>query len=395
MAHGKKTHHPDTRLTTSGRNPEANFGIVNPPVYHASTVIFPTVEALHKAEEHKFSQTFYGRYGTPTTFAFQDAVADLEGAEFCIALPSGMAAIAVALIANCKAGDHVLITDGAYAPTLVFARTILKKFGIDITVYHPMIGADIKDLMQPNTRMVFTEAPSSITFEVSDISAIAKVAHAAGALLAMDNTWSAGYYFKPFDHGVDISIQAATKYIVGHSDAMLGTVTMNDEKLWKKARITAGALGHAAAPDDCYLGLRGLRTLAVRLPRHQSTGLKLAKWLAQRAEVDVVLHPALDSCPGHEIWKRDFTGASGLFSVVLKEGFDQTAIARMLDNMDLFAMGYSWGGYESLIIPADPGSSRKAYDWPHKGQTLRIHAGLEDPDDLIKDLEAGLNRLTS
>ncbi|PCI38263.1 MAG: cystathionine beta-lyase [Rhodospirillaceae bacterium] len=395
MAHGKKTHHADTRLTTSGRDPEANFGIVNPPVYHASTITFPTVEALHKAEDHKFTQTFYGRYGTPTTFAFQDAVADLEGAEYCIALPSGMAAIAVALIANCKAGDHVLITDGAYSPTLRFARTLLKKFGIDMTVYDPMIGAKISDLMQPNTRMVFTEAPSSITFEVSDISAIAKAAHAGGALVAMDNTWSAGYYFKPFDHGVDISIQAATKYIVGHSDAMLGTVTMNDEKLWKEARITAGALGHAAAPDDCYLGLRGLRTLAVRLPRHQSTGLKLAKWLADRAEVDVVLHPALDSCPGHDIWKRDFTGSTGLFGLVLKEGFDQAAVARMLDGMDLFAMGYSWGGYESLIIPADPGPSRKAYDWGHKGQTLRIHAGLEDPDDLIADLEAGLLRLTS
>ncbi|MBL4693615.1 MAG: aminotransferase class V-fold PLP-dependent enzyme, partial [Magnetovibrio sp.] len=212
------TLHPNTRLTTSGRDPENNFGIVNPPVYHASTVTFPTVEALHKADKNKFDQTYYGRYGTPTTFAFEDAVADLEGAQHAIALPSGMAAIAVALLTNTQAGDHVLITDGGYTPTLKFAKTILKKYGVEATYYDPMIGADIQALIRPNTKVVFTETPSSITFEVSDISAIAKAAHTAGALVVLDNTWSAGYHFKPFDHGVDISIQAATKYIVGHSD---------------------------------------------------------------------------------------------------------------------------------------------------------------------------------
>jgi len=391
----KRPQHPDTRLTTSGRDPEGNFGIVNPPVYHASTVTFPTVQAMHEADHHKFEQTYYGRYGTPTTFAFEAAVADLEQAQHCVAVPSGMAAIAVALVANTKAGDHVLITDGAYHPTHKFAELLLKKFGVESSYYDPMIGADIASHMQPNTRIVFCEAPSSITFEVSDISAIADVAHKAGALVVIDNTWSAGYHFKPFSHGVDISIQAATKYIVGHSDAMLGTLTMNDKKLWKQAKITAGALGHAVGPDDCYLGLRGLRTLAVRLPRHEATGLMLATWLAKRPEVETVLHPALPTCPGHDIYKRDFTGSTGLFGVVLEEGPDAAAIARMLDGMDLFAMGYSWGGYESLIIPADPKSTRTQTPWPYAGQTLRIHAGLEDPGDLIQDLEAGLKRLTS
>lgn len=395
MSKNTKNLHADTRLTTSGRDPQANFGIVNPPVYHASTVTFPTVEAMEKADKNKFDQTYYGRYGTPTTFAFEEAVADLEGAERAIALPSGMAAIAVALLTNTQAGDHVLITDGAYYPTIKFANTVLKKFGVQTTYYDPMMGADIASLIRPNTKIVFTEAPSSITFEVSDIPALAKAAHNAGALVAIDNTWSAGYHFKPFKHGVDISIQAATKYIVGHSDAMLGTLSMNDKALWKRSKITAGALGHAASPDDCYLGLRGLRSLAARLPRHESSALKLAHWLQEQPEVDTVLHPALPSCPGHDVWQRDFTGSCGLFGVVLKEGPDQAAIARMLDGMNLFAMGYSWGGFESLIIPADPAASRTTYPWPYKGQTLRLHVGLEDSDDLISDLRAGLNRLNA
>lgn len=389
----KTSQHADTRLTTAGRDARANFGIVNPPVYHASTVTFPTVQALHDADKNKFNQVYYGRYGTPTTFAFEQAVADLEGAQHCVALPSGMAAIAVALMANLHAGDHVLITDSAYYPTIKFAEGFLKKMGVETSYFDPMLGADIKDLMRPNTKVVFTEAPGSITFEVQDIPAICKVAHDAGAVVILDNTWSAGYHFKPFEHGVDMSVQAATKYIVGHSDAMLGTVTCNDEKLWKHAKITQVGLGYSTGPDDCYLGLRGIRTLAVRLQRHEETGLKLAHWLAQRPEVETVLHPALPSCPGHEIFKRDFTGSSGLFGVVLKEGPDAAAVARMLDGMERFAMGYSWGGFESLIIPSDPGQIRTAYTWPHKGPLLRIHAGLEDSGDLIRDLEAGLKRL--
>lgn len=387
--------HPDTRLTTAGRDPEANFGIVNPPVYHASTVTFPTVQALKDGENHRFDQVYYGRYGTPTTFAFEKAVADLEGAAYCVALPSGMAAIAVALMANLHAGEHVLITDNAYSPTLKFAEGFLKKFGVEASYFDPMAGAGIKDAIRPNTKVVFTEAPGSLSFEVQDVPAIAQAAHDAGAIVILDNTWSAGYHFKPFDHGVDISLQAATKYIVGHSDAMLGAITCNDENLWKHAKITQVGLGYSTAPDDCYLGLRGMRTLAMRMKRHEETGLKLAHWLAARPEVETVLHPALPSCPGHDIFKRDFTGSSGLFSVVLKEGPDSAAVARMLDGLELFAMGYSWGGFESLVIPTDPGTMRTTYAWPHKGQTLRLHAGLEDSGDLIRDLEAGLNRLSA
>lgn len=387
--------HLDTRLTTAGRDAQANFGIVNPPVYHASTVTFPTLDAMHEAGKHKFEGVYYGRFGTPTTFAFEEAVATLENANHCVALPSGMAAIAVALISVLHAGEHVLITDNAYYPTIGFANGFLKKFGVEATYYDPMIGAGIQDLIRPNTKAVFCEAPGSLSFEVQDIPAIAEAAHAANAKVLMDNTWSAGYHFKPFDHGVDISIQAATKYIVGHSDAMLGAVTMNDKDLWQHAKVTQVGLGYATGPDDCYLGVRGIRSLAARLKRHEETGLKLAHWLAARPEVEAVLHPALTSCPGHDIWKRDFTGSSGLFGVQLKAGPDSAAIARMLDGMELFAMGYSWGGFESLMIPSDVNALRTAYTWPYTGPLLRIHAGLEDADDLIKDLEAGLKRLAA
>lgn len=388
--------HADTRLTTKGRNPEANFGIVNPPVYHASTVTFPTVEALHDAEKHRFDRVYYGRYGTPTTFAFEEAVADLEGAAYGIAVPSGMAAIAVSLGATLQAGDHILVTDNAYFPTVKYCNTFLKKFGVEVSYFPPMASADeLKALIRPNTKVVFTEAPGSITFEVQDIKMICDITHLAGALVVMDNTWSAGYHFKPFEHGVDISLQAATKYIVGHSDAMLGTLTVNDRNLYEHLKINQVGLGYSTAPDDAYLGLRGMRTLATRLPRHESTGLELAHWLAARPEVETVLHPALDTCPGHDIWKRDFTGACGLFGIVLKDGPSDTDMARMLDGMELFAMGYSWGGYESLIIPSDPRTMRTTYDWPYDQPVIRLHAGLEDPSDLINDLESGLKRLSA
>jgi len=394
MTKAPSNKHGDTRLIIKGRDSEANFGIVNPPVYHASTVTFPTVAALHEAEKHRFDRVYYGRYGTPTTFAFEEAVADLEGADHCVAVPSGMAAIAVSLAANLHAGDHVLVSDSAYFPTIKYCDGFLKKFGVEISYFPPMASADeIKALMRDNTKIVFAEAPGSITFEVQDIPMIARVAHAGGAKLIIDNTWSAGYHFKPFEHGVDISLQAATKYIVGHSDAMLGAVSVNDRNLYEHIKITQVGLGYSTAPDDCYLGLRGLRTLAMRMPRHESTALTLAKWLAARPEVETVLHPALESCPGHDIWKRDFTGSSGLFGFVLKDGPGEADLTRMLDGMDLFAMGYSWGGFESLIIPSDPRTMRTTYDWPYSQPVLRIHAGLEDPDDLLEDLKAGLKRL--
>jgi len=394
MTNKQKGKHFDTRLTTSGRDPEANFGIVNPPVYHASTVTFPSIAALLKADGNKLDQVYYGRYGTPTTFSFEHAVADLEDASHCVAVPSGMAAIAVALSACLKSGDHLLVTDSAYFPTIKFCNGFLKKFGVETSYFPPMSSAaELKSLMRENTRVVFAESPGSITFEVQDIPAIAAVAHDQGALLVMDNTWSAGYHFKPFEHGVDISLQAATKYIVGHSDAMLGTLTCTDRALFENLKLTQVGMGYATAPDDCYLGLRGLRSLAPRMARHQSTALALAEWLARHPAVETVLHPGLPSCPGHAIWKRDFSGASGLFGIVLKDGPSATDRARMLDGMELFAMGYSWGGFESLIIPSDPATMRTTTRWPYRQPVLRIHAGLEDPDDLRADLEAGLKRL--
>ncbi len=395
MSKDSKPKHPDTRLTTAGRDPEANFGIINPPVYHASTVTFPTVAALHDAEKHRFDRVYYGRYGTPTTFAFEEAVADLEGAAHCVAVPSGLAAIAISLSALLHGGEHALITDNAYFPTAKFANTFLKKFGVTVSYYDPMApAADIQALIRPETKVVFTEAPGSMTFEVQDIPMIADIAHEAGAKVIMDNTWSAGHFFKPFAHGVDVSIQAATKYLVGHSDAMLGAITTNDEDIYNHIKITQVGLGYATGPDDCYLGLRGMRSLAPRLERHQATGLKLAEWLAARPEIATVLHPALPNCPGHDIWKRDFSGASGLFSIVLKDNYGPGDRARMLDGMELFAMGWSWGGYESLIIPSDPRTMRTTYTWPYNQPVLRLHAGLEDSDDLIEDLRAGLKRLS-
>ena len=382
----------DTVLAHAGRNPKANHGIVNPPVYRASTVIFPTVKALEESQAAPFDHVHYGRYGTPTTMAFEEAVAALEGGDKAISVPSGLSAVACTLQALLKSGDHALIADSVYFPTRKLCNGLLAGWGIEVTYYNPMIGRGIADLIRPNTKLVFVESPGSITFEVQDIPAIAQAAHARGVLVVMDNTWSAGYYFQPFAHGVDVSIQAATKFIAGHSDAMLGVITMRRD-LYERIKTTTVALGVCAGTEECYLGLRGLRTLAARLPRHQETGLKLARWLKTRPEVERVLHPALPDCPGHDIWMRDFTGATGLFSVVFKE-FSKQAVEAMLDHLELFGMGFSWGGYESLVVPVYPPKVRSATTWPHRGPTIRIHAGLEDADDLMDDLAAGLARLS-
>ncbi|MBT3359461.1 MAG: cystathionine beta-lyase [Rhodospirillales bacterium] len=383
----------DTVLTTAGRNPAENFGIVNPPVYHASTIAFETVAELEAGDANPFEGVHYGRQGTPTTFAFQEAVAALEGGEATLALPSGMAAIACALLAFVKSGDHVLITDSVYFPTRRFCGSALNDFGVETTYFDPMIGAGISELIRPETKIVFVEAPGSLTFEVQDIPTIAEAAHARGALVVMDNTYSAGLFYQPFEKGVDISVQAATKFIVGHSDAMLGTITTRND-LINVIKAASNNYGYCAGPDDCYLGLRGIRSLSPRMARHQENGLKLAEWLMTRPEVETVLHPALPACPGHEIWKRDFTGACGLFGVVLKP-VSKKALTAMLDGLEIFSMGYSWGGYESLIIPTYPAKIRTATEWSYAGPSLRIHTGLEDADDLIADLEAGLKRLSA
>lgn len=381
----------DTKLAHLGSKPAENFGILNPPVYRASTVLFPTLAALEEAAKDPFKGVYYGRHGTPTTFAFEDAIAALEGGYRTTALPSGVAAIAAALMAFVKAGDHILMVDTVYNPIRRFCDTVMARFGVETAYYDPLVGGGIAALIRPNTKVVFTESPGSLTFEVQDIPAIVAVAHKAGAVVVMDNTWATPLYFQPFAHGVDVSIQSVTKYVGGHADLMLGTIT-STEPHWRKLRRSAADFGACAAPDVCSLALRGLRTLSVRLSRHRETGLILAGWLAKRPEVARLLHPALPDDPGHALWKRDFTGASGLFGVVLKE-VPRKALAAMLDGMELFGMGFSWGGFESLILPVDPRPYRTATTWKAPGPLLRIHAGLEDPDDLIRDLERGFDRL--
>lgn len=377
----------DTLVVTAGRNPEANFGIVNPPVYHASTVLYPTLEAVKTRSQ----PVTYGRRGTPTTFALQDAIAELEGGYKSALTSSGLSAVTTALLAFLKAGDHLLMVDSVYQPSRHFCDSVLKRYGIDVEYYDPLIGAGIEKLVRPETKVIFTESPGSVTFEVQDIPAIAEVAHRHGARVLLDNTWASPLYFKPFEHGVDVSIQAVTKYLCGHSDVMMGSITTTEEA-WREMLDTHGAIGQCAAPDDVYLVLRGIRTLSTRLERHMKTGIALAEWLGKRPEVTRVLHPALPGCPGHEIWKRDFTGACGLFSIEL-EPCQEKALAAFLDGLELFGMGYSWGGFESLVIPQYPKKMRTATEWTADGQILRFHAGLEDIDDLIADLEAGFERL--
>ncbi len=380
----------DTRVVTAGRDPHNNHGIVNPPVYHASTVLFPTLEALHKGRGKDPRQVVYGRIGTPTTHSLQDAYAALEGADMAVATGSGKAAIVTALLACLESGDHLLVADSAYLPTRTFADGILRSFGVETSYYDPAAGEDIAARMQPNTRAVYTESPGSLTFEVQDLPAIAAIAHEHGAVVINDNTWSGGYFLKPFDLGVDIVVQAGTKYIVGHSDAMCGLVAAKGawcERVWH----TFQELGSCIGPDDAYLAQRGIRTISVRLQRHHETGLRLATWLRRHPDVVRVLHPGLESDPGHALWKRDFAGASGLFGVLLAPTSRQ-ALAAMVDGLTLFGMGWSWGGYESLLVPVDPSSSRTAVPWTAEGQLLRIHAGLEDADDLIADLDAAFER---
>jgi cystathionine beta-lyase len=382
---------PATRLVTGGRDPSAFHGFVNPPVYHASTVLYPTAEDF-RARRARY---LYGRRGTPTSESLENAIRELEGPECAgVALaPSGLAAISLALWSALSAGDHVLITDSVYLPTRKFCDGVLRRFGVTTTYYDPLIGGGIVALMQPNTRAVFVEAPGSLSFEMQDVPAIAAAAHAGGAIVLMDNTWASPLYFRALEKGVDLSIQAGTKYIGGHSDVMLGTVSAN-KATWPRLADTVHALGICVGPDDIYLGQRGLRTMGVRLAHQHQAGLAVARWLEQRPEVARVLHPALTSDPGHAIWQRDFTGASSLFSIVLKPVGD-SAVNAFLDELTLFGMGASWGGYESLAIPFDCASMRTATGWAPGGPTIRFHIGLEDINDLLGDLERGFAALAA
>ncbi|MEQ1577204.1 MAG: cystathionine beta-lyase [Hyphomicrobium sp.] len=383
------TFRPATQIIHSGRNPDQQHGFVNPPVYRGSTVLYPSVASLHSKKQ----LYTYGRRGTPTVRALEEAIAALEGGFETKLTASGYQAVTTALLAFVEAGDHILVTDSVYQPARQFCDYILRRMGVETQYYDPLLGGKIAALVRPNTRLIFTESPGSQTFEVQDIPAIAAVAREKKLWLLMDNTWATPLNFQPFQHGVDVSIQAATKYIVGHADAMLGAITSN-ARAAKMIELSAGTLGVCPGSEETFLGLRGLRTLDVRLKRHEGSALKVAAWLKARPEVARVLHPALSGDPGYALWSRDFLGACGLFSIILKPASER-AVAAMLDGMKLFGMGYSWGGFESLVIPFDPSSYRTATPWHAEGQALRIHIGLEDVADLISDLEAGFARLTA
>jgi cysteine-S-conjugate beta-lyase len=380
-----------TQVAHLGRDPRRFLGTVNTPVFRASTILMQNVAELEQATRGEFPGVSYGLHGLPTVTDLQQALATLEGGHRALVVPSGLAATTFPLLALAKPGDHVLVVDAVYGPTRRFCDNHLRRLGIEVGYYDPLLGTAIEREFRSNTTLVFAESPGSLTFEVQDIPAIAGVAHAHGARVILDNTWATPLGFRAFEHGADVSVHAVTKYVGGHSDVLLGAVITNAEthvplqRLWTDMGITP-------SPDDCFLGLRGMRTLAVRLARHQASAMEVASWLAQRPEVREVLYPALPGDRGHALWKRDFRCASGLFGVVL-EPVDPARVARMLDGMRLFGLGWSWGGFESLIIPTWPERSRTATAWNPGGPSLRLQIGLEDPQDLLEDLEDGLTRL--
>ncbi len=382
-----------TRIVHKGNDPASLGGMVNPPVYHGSTVVFPTLAALEQSRiDHELKdRVVYGRLGSRSTFALENAVADLEGGFGALSVSSGLAAVTTTILAFAGAGDHVLVADTVYGPTRKFCDAFLTRMGVTVEYYDPIIGAGIASRFRGNTSLVFMESPGSITFEVQDAPAIAAAARSRGIITALDNSWATPLYFRPIEHGVNISVIAATKYIVGHSDATLGLAVCDTEENFYRVKQSRDLVGQSLAPDDVYLGLRGLRTLGVRVEKHRQQALELAHYLSGRQEVLAVFHPAFPDCPGHEVWLRDFSGSTGLFSVLLKPA-SHDSLRAMLDGMRFFSMGFSWGGYESLIVPQYPQSSRSACPWNREGQIIRLHAGLEDIQDLLEDLEAALER---
>ena len=388
---GDRKRKPATDVAHLGRDPKQHLGAVSTPVYHATTILFDTVAELEAAERGQYPGVTYGLHGLPTVTDLQSAVAELEGGHAALAVASGLAAITLALLGTTRAGDHVLITDAVYGPTRRFCDNQLKRFGIEVSYYDPLAGASVEHEFKSNTRVVFAESPGSLTFEVQDVPAIAEVAHRRGALLMLDNTWATPLGFPAFARGADISLHAGTKYVGGHSDVLVGLMTCSEatfpalHRLWTDMGVTLSS-------DDAFLALRGLRTLAVRLERHTQSALTIARWLRERPEVDEVIFPALPGSRGHELWKRDFTGACGLFGVMLKP-VAKARVDAMLDGMRLFRMGWSWGGFESLIIPANVERAKRTIRRETRGPYLRLHVGLEDVQDLIADLEDGFARL--
>ncbi len=384
---------PETKVAHLGRDHKDSHGFVNLPIYHGSTVLYETYDEFRNSEakRQQRDQVVYGRYGTPLSFALENAIAELEGANGAVTVSSGLAAITESLKAFVSQGDHILVTDSVYQPTRKYCDHVLARFGVEVSYYDPLIGSDIKDLIKQNTSVIFVESPGSQTFEIQDLPAIADVAKENGITTILDNTWATPLYLKPFDLGIDVSVHAATKYITGHSDAMLGIISTN-EACYDRIRDSVRLSGQCAGPDPIFLGLRGLRTMPTRLKQHWKSGIKVAEWLAGRPEVARLIHPALPPHPGHDLWQRDFTGASGLFAFILHDVSDD-AVGRLLENTQLFGMGYSWGGFESLLIPFDPRSYRTATEWNAEGPAFRIHIGLEDPDELICDLQIGFDAM--
>jgi cysteine-S-conjugate beta-lyase len=389
-----------TKIIHAGRNPKKQGWMVNPPIYQTSTIVFPTLKDLIYAERGYSNNDLvepyelkYGRYGTQTNFALEQAIAEIENGYNSFVTSSGAAAINTALVAFLQKGDHLLMVDNVYSPTRGFCDKFLKKFGIETTYYDPAIGADIAKLVKKNTKVIFMESPGSISFEIQDVKAICKVAKKHGVVTILDNSWASGIYFKPLDHGVDVSVMALTKYINGHSDVMMGAITIQ-EKHFRVMYEAFRYMATTAAPFSSYMVQRGLRTSKIRMDHCFKSALEVAKWLEQRPEVYKVLYPALESDANYSLWKRDFEGAAGLFTIVLDKKYSNEALARMVDKLHYYGMGYSWGGYESLILPVDATSIRTATKWPYSNKTcLRINIGLEDVEDLKEDLDAGFKRL--
>jgi cystathionine beta-lyase len=375
---------PATRLVLGGRNPFEHHGFVNTPIYRGSTVLYANADDFL----HRRARYTYGTRGTPTRETLEVAWSELAGAVGTVLVPSGLAAVAIALLSCLKAGDHLLVPDSVYLPTRNFCDKVLARYGVETAYYDPLVGSGIAELMRPNTRAVFTEAPGSQSFEMQDIPAIAAAAHKREAIVLMDNTWATPLFFPPHERGVDLAIEAGTKYLGGHSDLLLGLVSAN-ERCWASLRAAFDSFSICPGPEDVFLASRGLRTLAVRLAHHQESALKVAQWLEARPEVQRVLHPALESDPGHAIWKRDFRGACGLFSVVLKP-VPQPALHGFINALRLFGIGASWGGFESLVLPFDCTNYRTATAWAPGGPTVRFHIGLEDVEDLTDDLDQAL-----
>ncbi len=380
-----------TKLAHTARRTKHEHGFVNPPLLRGSTVLVPTVAQRQALQAKRGERVLtYGVGGSPTHWALEDMIAEVEGGSRCYIVSSGLAAVTTPLLAFLKAGDHCLMPDHVYGPARNFAEGLLKRYGVETTYYHPGIDeAGLAALMRPNTTVVYTESPGSHTFEVQDVPAIARAAHAGGAKVLMDNTWGI-HHFQPFQHGVDVSIQAATKYPAGHSDILIGSITVNTEADWQTLHATARGLGQYASPDDCWLTLRGMRTMGIRLRTQMDAAMQVAHWLRQRPEVAQVLHPGLPGAPGHDLWRRDFTGSCSLFGVEFKSEFAPEATHAFVEALELFGIGASWGGYESLAVPTTGFITRTAGSGQFAGPVVRLHIGLEDVDDLLADLDQGL-----